>query len=38
MKSAFFDCFYVMPPLKKRVHYSLKHTFIREKWRFSAFG
>ena len=22
MKSAFFDCFYVMPPLKKGVHYS----------------
>ena len=22
MKSAFFDCFYVMVPLKKRVHYT----------------
>ena len=32
MKSAFFDCFYVMPPLKKGVHYSFCTNLSIKSW------
>ena len=28
MKFAFFDCFYIVPPLKKKSHYNIKIFFI----------
>ena len=36
MKSAFFDCFYVMPPLKKGVHYTYFLNLRSKKWKPAA--